>query len=107
VPRSVRAGERFGLNGDDMATLRGTLGPAKLIGWLDKIGRAMGEDTLAGAGRKDMGLTPATAETRRAEIMRDKEFQARLQSKDKSALAEWNAINATLAAAEEAQQRAA
>lgn len=103
MERSMRAAERFGLNGDQLAAMRGAIGPKALVTMLDTIGKAMGEDSLEGGGRKDMELTADKAEKRKAEIMLDKTFQKRLQDRDKAALAEWAGINAALAAREEAK----
>ncbi|MFZ4687855.1 MAG: hypothetical protein ACOYLS_01325 [Polymorphobacter sp.] len=106
LERSLRAAERFGLDGGDVAKLRETIGPQKLIGMLNKIGQAMGEDGIVGGGRQALGMTAEKAATRKAEILNDPAFQQRLQKNEATALAEWKAINAAMAAAAERQQAA-
>jgi hypothetical protein len=98
---SMRAAERFGLDPAMLEQVRGSIGPKALIGMLGKIGKAMGEDTMAGGGRRDMQMTAEKAGARKAEIMNDKEFQGRLNKKEPTAVAEWAAINAAEAAAAE------
>lgn len=103
MERSMRAAERFGLNGEQLAAMRTAIGPKALVTMLDNIGKAMGEDGLHGQAGRELGLTAEKAEVRKAEIMQDKQFQQRLKNRDKAALAEWNNINAALAAREEAK----
>lgn len=101
MERGMRAAERFGLNADALASMRKAIGPKALVTVLDNIGKAMGEDSLEGGGRKDIEMTAEKAEARKQEIMRDKDFQKRLADRDKTALAEWNGIIAALAARDE------
>lgn len=101
LERGLRAAERFGLEPADVAALRQTVGPKKLVSLLDNIGKAMGEDTMVGGGKTAFDMTPDKAGARKAEIMRDPEFQNKLRGKDPAAMAEWAAINAAEAAANE------
>lgn len=93
LERGLRAAERFGLEPADVAALRQTVGPKKLVSLLDSIGKAMGEDTLEGGGKQAFDLTPDKVATRKAEIKGDRAFQDRLRAKDPAAVAEWAAIN--------------
>jgi hypothetical protein len=106
LERGVRAAERFGLDKPMLDALRGSIGPKALITMLDNIGKAMGEDKMDGGGKRDMAMTPDKAATRKNEILADRELAKKLRNGDPTLKAEWDTINAVMAAAEE-QRRAA
>jgi hypothetical protein len=106
LERGVRAAERFGLDTPMLAALRGAIGPKALITVLDNIGKAMGEDKMDGGGKTDLGMTAEKAATRKEEIRRSPELTDKLRKGDPALKAEWNAIIAAEAAAEERQRAA-
>jgi hypothetical protein len=106
LERSLRAAERFGLDKAHVDAMRGAIGPKALITMLDTIGKALGEDGMVGGGKRDLGMTAEKAAVRKTEIKNDPALIKKLQSGDPTLKAEWDAIIAVEAAAEERQRAA-
>ena len=95
-----RAAERFGFTAEHVAGLKATLGVKATAEKLFAIGKAMGEDTLDGGGKRDLGgMTLEQASERKATILADKDAMKKIQNKDPGALREWQQIAEVEAAA--------
>jgi hypothetical protein len=106
LERGLRASEMLGLDKPKLDALRTAIGPKALVTMLDTIGKKIGEDTMVGGGKRDLGMTAEKAAARKAEILADREFQQKLRAGSPSHKAEWDAINAAMATEEERQRAA-
>lgn len=101
-----RAADRFGFGADEVAGMKATIGVKAMSERLLAIGKAMGEDSAIGGGKRDMGaMTAAQASERKAAIMADPDAMKKINAKDPAAVREWNEIAEAMAA--EAERRAA
>ena len=95
-----RAADRFGFTAEHISGLKATLGVKATAEKLFAIGKAMGEDTMDGGGKRDLGgMTLEQAVERKATILADKDAMKKIQNKDPAALREWQQIAEVEAAA--------
>lgn len=94
--RVDRAAATFGMSTDELLALKATLGPAKAMKFMDRIGSKLGvDDTLIGA-EKGAGFgasSPEAARSRIAELRADKAWVAKYTSGDAEAKREMERLN--------------
>ncbi len=101
------AAKQFGFDQAKMEKLERALGTRGLMEFMHDLGKKVGEDTLeGGGGRKLGGMTGPQAAEAKKTFMANPDKVTALQRKDPQVKAEWDAINAALAAELDRQQAA-
>ena len=84
---------KFGLTKEDVMSLGATIGPAKALKLLHKLGEGLGEDSFVQGGGRDNTKTPTQAQSEINSLIKDKDFSRRLQSGDVDAKARWDNLH--------------
>ena len=103
------------LNKGDVAAMQrgfaltyGKPGSSRVLDMLAKLGGGMAEDVLlGGGGPRRFGVTGDEAQKEIDKLIPDAEFQKKLMNKEPEAVARWDRLNAAVAAARDAANRAA
>lgn len=102
-----RGVEAAGLKREDVAALQKTIGSKRVGEIFQKIGAGVAEDVLIGGGKGKFGVTGAEAQAEINRLTADPEFGAKLLAKDPQAVARWDRLNEAVAAAKDAERKAA
>mgnify|MGYP001575937174 CR=1 FL=1 len=88
------AAKNFGFGEDELKSLGATLGPAKAMKFLLKLGTGMSEDTfITGNKAQNSMLTPEQAQYQIKELMKDTDFLRRRAEGDVNAKTKWANLN--------------
>lgn len=93
------------LTRDDMTALRNSLGAAKALGILARIGEGMAEDVLLTGGSGRFGISGAEAAQEIERLKAQPGFYQKATMKGTPENARWNRLNDAVAAEEERQRR--
>lgn len=96
----------LGLTREDMTKLRGSLGPARALNLLAKIGDGISEDRMISGGRGRFAVSGAEAQAELDKLKGDPAFYAKAQVKGTPENLRWNRLNEAVAAEEERRRRA-
>jgi hypothetical protein len=97
-----RAARTFGMSEDQILGLKAAMGAAGAMDFLYNVGMRLGEDTFTtGDGPDGFALTPEAAKARRAELLKDKDFQERWSKGEAKARREWSQISQAIASGNE------
>lgn len=88
------AAKSLGFTPEEIDAIGATLGPAKAMKMLHRLGTATGEAKFAeaGGGRTEV-KTPETAKAEINDLIRDQDFQHKLRLKDSDAVARWDRLH--------------
>lgn len=88
------AAKSLGFTPEEIDAIGATLGPAKAMKMLHRLGTATGEAKFAEAGGGRMEVkTPETAKAEINDLIRDQDFQHKLRLKDSDAVARWDRLH--------------
>lgn len=88
------AAAKFGLTMDEIKSLGASMGPAKALKFLHKIGEGLGEGTyVQGSDGRDGQMTPEQARSEIKSLIKDVDFGRRLAAKDSDSLKKWNRLH--------------
>lgn len=97
-----RAARTFGMAEEQLLGLKAAMGATGAMQFLYNVGSRLGEDVFTtGEGPEGFALTPEGAKARRAELLKDKDFQERWGKGESKARAEWSKVNQAIAAGNE------
>lgn len=93
-----KAAQRFGVSPEITEALEAGVGYKAVMNFFEKIGRGMGEASFHSGDRAvnsqpGMALTPQAAQSRLADLTKDKAFAGRLMEGDAKATEEWNRLH--------------
>ena len=93
------AAAKLGVEAGAFDAIRDAIGHAETMKLFHTVGKGFGEDTfINGDGAGTAGQTPEGAKAEIETLKLDKGFQEKLQSGDKAARAQWDALHATWSA---------
>ncbi len=88
------AANKFGLTMDEVKALGASMGPAKALKFLHKIGEGLGEGTyIDGNNAGSDAMTPLQAKSEIKALIRDTDFQRRMAAKDLDSIKKWNRLH--------------
>lgn len=90
---AAEAKRKLGLTDTQIDGLSGQIGHAETLKLLANIGKSVGEATFFNGKQPDRALEPANAKARIGELMRDRDFTARLERNDTEARGTWDRLH--------------
>ncbi len=86
---------RFEMSPDELKALGGTLGPAKAMKLLHRIGEGLGESPFLNGSNSsgERARTPEGAQSEIKGLMKDSDFSRRLQAGEQDAVQRWNRLH--------------
>jgi hypothetical protein len=89
-----QAAAKFGISKEELTSLGNSLGPAKAMKFLHKLGEGIGEASFVTGNTAPSGhMTPEQAKTQIRELIRDSDFHRRLSAGDVDAKARWDRLH--------------